>query len=159
VNVVLRDARESEVETLVAIQAESSIAGLGHIFPADRYPFPYDAVRTHWEAMVRDAEARVLVADVGGRSVGLAGVQPEWLVGFYVASDCWGSAVAPLLHDHALLTLRALGSEQCHLWVLAHNARARRFYERRGWRENGTTRVVPFPPNPIDVGYSLGLYS
>ena len=28
-------------------------------------------------------------------------------------------------------------------------------HERRGWRENGQTRVVPFPPNPLDVGYTL----
>ena len=32
-----------------------------------------------------------------------------------------------------------------------------RFYERRGWGENGTTRVVPYPPNPLDVGYSRAL--
>ena len=41
--------------------------------------------------------------------------------------------------------------------VLEHNDRARRFYERLGWRENGETRVVPFPPNPIDVGYTIDL--
>jgi hypothetical protein len=37
----------------------------------------------------------------------------------------------------------------------AKNARARRFYERRGWRENGDSRVVAYPTNPLDVGYSL----
>jgi RimJ/RimL family protein N-acetyltransferase len=43
--------------------------------------------------------------------------------------------------------------------VLEHNARARRFYERLGWRESGRTRVVPFPPNPLDVGYTIDLDS
>jgi GNAT superfamily N-acetyltransferase len=159
VNVILRDARANEAETLVALQAEASIAGLSHIFPPDLYPFPYGAVRAHWEAMVADVEARVRVAELDGRAVGAAAVQPEWLVGFYVAPACWGTAVAPLLHDDALAAARTLGSEQFHLWVLEHNTRARRFYERRGWRENGTTRVVPFPPNPIDVGYTVALYS
>ena len=51
--------------------------------------------------------------------------------------------------------MRDLGSVRCHLWVLEDNARARRFYERRGWEENGETRVVEFPPNPLDVGYTL----
>jgi hypothetical protein len=37
------------------------------------------------------------------------------------------------------------------------NARARRFYEKRGWRLNGNERVVPFPPHPLDVGYSIDL--
>ena len=35
------------------------------------------------------------------------------------------------------------------------NIRARRFYERRGWGENGETRVVEFAPNPLDIGYTL----
>jgi GNAT superfamily N-acetyltransferase len=26
-----------------------------------------------------------------------------------------------------------------------------------GWHENGNTRVVPFPPHPLDVGYSIEL--
>jgi GNAT superfamily N-acetyltransferase len=158
-DVAVRDVRPDEAETLAELQAEASIAGLGHIFPADRYPFPFDAVREHWRRMVADDEARVLVAELEGRAVGVAAVQPEWLVGFYVVPACWGAGVAPRLHDDALAAVRALGSEQCHLWVLEHNGRARRFYERRGWRENGTTRVVPFPPNPIDVGYTVELYS
>jgi len=63
--------------------------------------------------------------------------------------------VADALHDRALEIVRGLGSESCHLWVLEDNTRARRFYEQRRWRENGRTRVVPFPPNPLDVGYTL----
>jgi len=39
--------------------------------------------------------------------------------------------------------------------VLEDNARAPRFYERRGWRENGESRVVEYPPEPLDVGYTL----
>ena len=38
--------------------------------------------------------------------------------------------------------MRTLGSPFCKLWVLEDNVRARRFYERRGWRENGEARVV-----------------
>jgi hypothetical protein len=37
------------------------------------------------------------------------------------------------------------------------NGRARRFYERRGWRANGTERIVPFGPNPVDVGYTRNI--
>jgi GNAT superfamily N-acetyltransferase len=157
--VVVRRAHLDEAETLVALQAEASIAALGHIFPADRYPFPFDAVREHWRTMVADAGARVLVAELDERAVGVAAIQPEWLVGFYVAPAHWGRGVAPILHDDALAAVRGLGAERCHLWVLEHNGRARRFYERRGWRENGTTRVVPFPPHPLDVGYTVELYS
>jgi RimJ/RimL family protein N-acetyltransferase len=41
------------------------------------------------------------------------------------------------------------------LWVLEENRRARRFYEKHGWRRNGEARVVEYPPNPLDVGYSF----
>jgi hypothetical protein len=34
---------------------------------------------------------------------------------------------------------------------------ARRFYEKHGWRLNGSEQVVPFPPHPLDVGYSIDL--
>ena len=41
--------------------------------------------------------------------------------------------------------------------MLEENHRARRFYEKHGWRLNGETRVVEYPPHPLDVGYSLAL--
>ncbi len=82
-------------------------------------------------------------------------MRPEWLDGLYVVPEWWGKGVAAELHDRALEIVRELGFTRCHLWVLEENARARRFYERRGWQGNGRTRVVPFPPNPLDVGYTL----
>jgi RimJ/RimL family protein N-acetyltransferase len=41
------------------------------------------------------------------------------------------------------------------LWCLEENHRARRFYEKRGWELNGETRIVEYPPYPLDLGYSL----
>ena len=78
-----------------------------------------------------------------------------WLEGLYVVPERWGTRLADELHDRALDEVRGLGSSTCRLWVLEDNTRARRFYERRGWRENGESRVVEFPPNPLDIGYSL----
>ena len=71
--------------------------------------------------------------------------------------DFWGAGVARALHDRAVARLRELGHERARLWVLEQNQGARRFYERRGWRPDGSTRVVPYPPNPLDVGYTLEL--
>jgi RimJ/RimL family protein N-acetyltransferase len=53
--------------------------------------------------------------------------------------------------------LRESGATRASLWCLADNARARRFYERRGWTLDGGERVAPFPPHPLDVGYSIDL--
>ena len=65
--------------------------------------------------------------------------------------------MADRLHDAALERLAAEGAESVRLWVLEDNARARRFYEQRGWRVDGGERVVPFPPHPLDVSYARAL--
>jgi hypothetical protein len=41
--------------------------------------------------------------------------------------------------------------------ALEENWNARRYYEQRDWTLTDETRVVPFPPNPIDVQYEKEL--
>jgi len=154
---MIRAARPDEAATLAAIQRDASLAALAHIFPPDRYPYPMAEVTERWQEALADATVSVFVADEGGTAAGVAGARAEWLDGLYVVPEWWSRGVGRALHDHVLEQLRAVGSEECHLWVLEHNGRARRFYERLGWHADGTSRVVPFPPNPIDLGYSIEL--
>ena len=156
-DVTIRLARSDEAEALFEIQKAASLAGLGHVFPPDRFPYPDDAVRELWREVVGGPNHRAFVAETDGEVVGVAAIEGDWLNGFYVLPERWGGTVASALHEAVLDAMRASGAAEAHLWVLEANQRARRFYERRGWRENGTTRVVPYPPNPIDVGYSLEL--
>jgi GNAT superfamily N-acetyltransferase len=156
---VIREARPDEAEALAEIQRDACLAAFAHIFPPDLYPFPMDDVRERWITALADPETAVLVAEVDGRAVGLAGYRAQWLDGLYVSPECWAGGVGLALHDRVLERLRERGSNRCHLWVLEDNERARRFYERHGWQENGRTRVVPFPPNPLDVGYTIDLDS
>jgi GNAT superfamily N-acetyltransferase len=151
----IRAARSNEAQLLAAVQEVASVAALGHIFPLGQHPYPRTVVQAHWAAAVADPAKRALIALNDDEAVGAACVYQEWLESLYVAPEHWGTGLAGELHDQALEVVRQLGSERCHLWVLEDNARARRFYERRGWRENGTTRVVEFPPNPLDIGYTL----
>jgi GNAT superfamily N-acetyltransferase len=145
---VIRRSSTEEAETHWQIQREACLAGLAHVFPPERYPFPDDEVLVRWH----DFTGTVLAAERDGVVVGIAGVESCWLHGFYVRPEWWGTGVADELHDAALAELA--GCPERRLWVLSENHRARRFYEKHGWRLNGETRVVPFPPNPIDVGYS-----
>jgi diamine N-acetyltransferase len=135
--------RESEdAERHFEVQRAASLAALRHIYGDE--PFPDDAVREQWRCF----QGTVLVAERGGDVVGVAGIDGDRLVGFYVLPGWWGTGVADELHDAAV----ERGART--LWCLEENHRARRFYEKRGWRLNGETRVVPFPPRPLDVGYS-----
>jgi GNAT superfamily N-acetyltransferase len=154
---LIRQARLDEVEALAEIQRDASVEAFAHIFPPERYPYPFDDVRARWAGAVEDPALIVLVAEVDGAPGGVAGCRTEWLDGLYVRPEHWRRGLGRRLHDEVLDRLRTSGSSRCHLWVLADNDVARRFYERLGWRENGHTRVVPFPPNPIDVGYTIEL--
>jgi GNAT superfamily N-acetyltransferase len=150
--VTIREAGAADAETLLEVQRSASLAALGHIYPPDRYPYPDAEVRERWLTFA----GLVLLAE-DGDPVGLAAVEPCWLAGLYVVPERWGSGVAAALHDEALAALRRFGCAEARLWVLEENQWARRFYERRGWREDGSTRVVPLRPHPLDVGYSLSL--
>jgi GNAT superfamily N-acetyltransferase len=148
-SLAIRRSGRDEAETHFAIQRAASLAGLAHIYPPDEFPYPDDAIRERW----REATGTVLLAERDGRALGVAMVEACWLHGLYVAPDAWGTDVAPALHDAALAELADCA--EVKLWVLEENRRARRFYEKSGWRPNGTSRVVEYPPHPLDVGYSF----
>ena len=146
-----------EAESLAAIQRDASLAANAHIFPPELYPFPMGEIIERWESLIDDSAVTVLVRVEDDAAVGVAGSRAEWLDGLYVLPEWWSRGVGRALHDEVLDRLRTDGCERCQLWVLEDNDRARQFYERLGWAENGTSRVVPFPPNPIDVGYTIAL--
>jgi GNAT superfamily N-acetyltransferase len=141
---------------VLAIQREASLAGLAHVFPPDRFPYPEDEVRDDLHRQLEDPR---FVTLVDGEGRGFTMVGDGWLQRLYVREGAWGSCLARELHAAALDALREQGVRTASLWCLAENPRARRFYERQGWRLNGTERVVPFPPHPLDLGYSIDLVS
>jgi GNAT superfamily N-acetyltransferase len=152
----IRRGSIDDLELVLAIQREASLAGLSHVFPPDRFPFPDEGVRTELQARLADP-GNVALIDGEERGFTIAG--HERLERLYVRPASWGSGLARELHAAALAALRGQGATTASLWCLAENPRARRFYERQGWRLNGTERVVPFPPHPLDLGYSIALVS
>jgi GNAT superfamily N-acetyltransferase len=157
VSVELRPARADEADRLMEIQRDASVAAFAHIFPPDRYPFPEAPVRELWADALAAPETDVLVAARDGHALGVVSLSPGWLQGLYVDPSAQGEGVGSQLHDEALARRAAAGDSSLRLWTLEGNEGARRFYERRGWRLDGNTRVVPFPPHPLDVGYSFDL--
>jgi GNAT superfamily N-acetyltransferase len=143
----VREATREDAELLAEIQRRSSLAALAHIYPPEEHPFPTDAVLERW----RTFGGRAWLAD----ELGFVGVTAPWIDGLYVVPEAWGTGVSGELHGVAIEALRNAGVERAQLWVLEHNRRARRFYERRGWLADGSTRVVEYPPHPLDVGYAL----
>ena len=154
---MIRPARPDDVESLLAIQRAACVKAFGHIYPPELYPFPDDDIRAMWGDALADANLEAYVAEVDGTPVGCAAVRDAFLRNLYVVPERWQGGVGTMLHDLALERLRVRGEREAKLWTLEENWAGRSFYEHRGWTLNGETRVVPFPPNPIDVGYSKRL--
>jgi RimJ/RimL family protein N-acetyltransferase len=148
VSVAIRASGRDEADTHLAVQRAASLAGMAHIFPAGA-PYPDDAVRENWRAF----PGTVLLAERDGAAVGVAAIDACWLHGLYVVPDAWGTGVALALHDAALAAMPDCA--EVKLWALEENGRARRFYEKQGWRRNGESRLSDWPPNPRSVGYSI----
>jgi ribosomal protein S18 acetylase RimI-like enzyme len=94
-----------------------------------------------------------------GRAVGLvssfsdeAHPSARHLVSMWVAPGHRGTSAASLLVDAVVEQASSDGAEAVVLWVADGNLRARRFYERLGFRPTGVRQ--PLPSNP-DVGEEL----
>ena len=59
------------------------------------------------------------------------------LSGLFVEPSWWGSGLARTLHGRALAEAAVRGYASMRLFTPAGQARARRFYEREGWRPAG----------------------
>jgi GNAT superfamily N-acetyltransferase len=72
------------------------------------------------------------------------------LMAIYVDPAYMRTGVGRLLITAARERLRAVGVMEALLWVLDGNVRARRFYERDGWRFDGTRRTRTYGNVPVE---------
>lgn len=113
-----------------------------------------------------DADLEVFVAEDGGGTVrGFASAGPSGadagvglLAQLYVDPAAWGTGLARDLLAAATERLQARSFERATLAVARDNGRARRFYEREGWRATGdeTTEAL-WGVEMVAVGYQRTL--
>ena len=113
------------IETLCAIKREASLAGFAHIYPTELYPYPDEPIRAELAASLARDTVRVFL-DPEER--GYALVEGDRLHQLFVRPAAWGTGAA------ASLLAQAVDAGARSLWVMEQNARARRFYEKHGWR-------------------------
>lgn len=98
----------------------------------------------------------------GLASIGPARYAPDGvgeLYALYVSERAAGRGDARTLHALALEALRQR-SNRAILWVLERNPRARRFYERHGWRADGGRKTETFGGTElIELRHSIELGS
>jgi len=151
----VRAATVLDAPELAAIHARSWQAAYLDLLPQDVFA-QLDLSNTpeRWERALRAAEwpkAGVMVAVPGPEMVGFARFAPTRDEGedtalvaeirqIYIAPEVWGKGLGKRLMSTALARLAASGYSQATLWVLDTNSRARRFYERCGWTQDGAAR-------------------
>lgn len=108
-----------------------------------------DARLDNWRKILTGYTNTQLVAeDDGGRLLGFAsvdsgrdepssGLPKREVMALYVRAETYGTGVG-----YALLKA-AIGDESAYLWVLEGNRRAIDFYERQGFRFDGTSKPEP----------------
>jgi GNAT superfamily N-acetyltransferase len=153
----IREASPADLDALFDVQKAASTAAYAHVYPPDRYPYPDDAIRREIARRLGSEETAYFVAEEDDRIVGFAGVSPGWVEQLYVLPELQGHGVGSALLESAVEHRREAGDTELRLWTLEDNEAGRRFYEARGWRLATETRVVAYPPHPIDVSYVLPL--
>ena len=132
--VALRPARPGDASDIAAIWHQGWRDGhLGHV------PEALLAARTE-ESFRQRATQRVdgaIVACVGQVVAGFIMVAGDEVEQVYVSSAHRGTGVAAVLLAEGERLVRAGGYSCAWLAVVAGNARARRFYERHGWADDG----------------------
>jgi putative acetyltransferase len=147
-------ATVEDAELCFGIARAAAIAGFRHVFPPGVYSFPDDAIRADWVSALTGPVGETYIAFEDDAAVGVVSVCHGDVQTLYVMPEFWSRGIGSVLHDHALDRLREANVQEARLWTLTENHRARTFYEKRGWSLTGRTRVVPYPPRPIDVEYA-----
>ncbi|QFU89264.1 GNAT family N-acetyltransferase [Amycolatopsis sp. YIM 10] len=101
---------------------------------------------------VIDPATRTAVAEAGGEVAGFVMVVDDEVEQVYVSAGHRGSGVAGLLLAEAERLVAGNGHRSAWLAVVAGNTRARRFYERHGWADEGLfDHAAPHEDGPITV--------
>jgi ribosomal protein S18 acetylase RimI-like enzyme len=87
------------------------------------------------------ADGVVGFAEIGASRDPGAGRLVGELMSIYVLPIHWGQGGGRLLMDEAVRSLALAEFREASLWVLATNARARRFYDAAGWSPDGGEKV------------------
>jgi GNAT superfamily N-acetyltransferase len=124
VSLLIRPAVTADADPIAAVFLAARRAGMPWLAVLRSDP------ETHWRVRTTMLTAcAVWVAEEAGRVVGFAGLSAGVLAHLYVHPTAWGQGIGTRL----LETVRAASLDKLALYVFQRNARARRFYEARGF--------------------------
>lgn len=152
------------------MDAETRRVAFAELVPASlRERFSYERRLPVWRARLEEqtAEARAWVALRHDVVVGYVYAGPSRdpdadpartgeIYDLYVVAEHWRGGLGRMLMSAAVEALRSTGRCRVTLWVIDGNARARRFYESRGFAADGARRTAPSGVEEIRYGADVG---
>ena len=104
------------------------------------------------EGIYREGKMYFLIGDNSGMLVWQNAQDSAEIVAIHSLPESWGTGLG-----HAMLgeALNQIGDQPVFLWAFKENKRARRFYEKHGFRWDGSERVSEFD-GALEVRYVKG---
>lgn len=141
-----RLAHRHEAEALSALGKATFVETFGHLYtPENLAAFLENHAPERWAEQLADPGYAIRVAEADGELVAYAKLGPPSLPftprgrpielrQLYVLKPWHGTGLAARLMDWTIAEARARGADELYLSVFTDNHRARRFYERYGFR-------------------------
>jgi ribosomal protein S18 acetylase RimI-like enzyme len=156
--VQIRPARPEDAAAIAEVHVRTWQVAYEHVFGAERLALLTAERRLPmWREILSNDAITAFVAEDGSQIVGLATVGPSReddaegeLYAIYVEPNAWGTAAGPELMRAGLDVFRQDGYRAAILWVLGDNPRARHFYEREGWHDDGGRKHDEFLGHEVE---------
>jgi ribosomal protein S18 acetylase RimI-like enzyme len=147
----IRRARPHESALLTRIERATSKAGLTHIFPAEKFPYPTNAVAKRWRRLLHDRSIRVHILDRLDKPVGYVAFNADTILHLGVDPKHQRRGYGSALLEFASLEIFDAGMSDAQVWVLVENHGARAFFRWHGWRDTADRRNCRYPPRPLEL--------
>lgn len=150
-NIIVRDARRTEIPALAKIQCMAWRAAFADIITRRTMEKYTDAehCRHMLERIYDSGAGHMYIAGVDGKACGTLFWRPKdsrtvEIAALHALRRVWGAGVGQALMDKALTDIFNEGYFSAELWVFKENIRARKFYEKNGFTLTGGERISDY---------------
>jgi GNAT superfamily N-acetyltransferase len=134
----IRAATVADATAIGEVHVRSWQAAYAGLIPADFLArLSAESRAASWGRRIGDG-GPVLVAEEDGVIAGFAAYGDDRLYALYLLPEYWGQGIGRALHDRVVEEMSGAGAV---LWVLSTNERAKAFYVRQGWVDDGATQT------------------
>ena len=167
--IAFRNAAPSDAEALADLGRRTFVQTFGHLYtPEDLTAFLASHGVDSWEQELADPAFAIRIGEADGKAVAYAKIGPPKLPfeprgkavelrQFYVLSGWHGSGAAREMMAWVLDEARRRGGDDLYLSVFVDNARARAFYGKYGFVEEGRYAFMVGTHADEDIVMRLGL--